>query len=161
MYAPQDKKVRAAGVWNSTKIIVDGNNITHYLNGKRVVQAQIGSEDWNTRLEKSKFARWQKFARNSTGHIAFQDNGDEVWYRKIRIKRLASSASSASAAAPSQVVGNRQPAARTTRPDPRSRPGAVPAVKNDGAPRVTPRPVQRTRPDPRARPDLPVLSDDD
>ena len=154
LYAPQDKKLRATGIWNSTKIIVDGNSITHYLNGKRIVQAQIGSEDWNTRLQKSKFARWQKFARNSSGHIAFRDDGDEVWYRKIRIKRLASTAG------PSQVVGNRQPAARATRPDPRSRPSVIPVVSDD-APPATARPTGRTRPDPRARPALPVVSDDD
>lgn len=95
MYEPTEKKPRKAGIWNSTKIIVDGNKITHYLNGTKVVEAEIGSADWNSKLEASKFKDWEKFAKNSSGHIAFQDHGDEVWYRKIRIKRLAGGTSRA------------------------------------------------------------------
>ena len=88
MYAPQEKKPRAAGTWNDARIIVNGNQVTHYLNGVKVVEAEIGSDDWNERLAESKFKDWEKYAKNSKGHIAFQDHGDEVWFRNIRIKRL-------------------------------------------------------------------------
>ena len=89
LYAPKDKKTKDAGAWNQAKIKVVGNKITHYLNKVKVVEVEIGSEDWNSRLGESKFKDWEKFAKNAKGHIAFQDHGDEVWYRKIRIKRLS------------------------------------------------------------------------
>lgn len=99
MYEPKEKKARKTGIWNSTKIIVDGNKITHYLNGTKIVEAEIGSADWNTKLEASKFKDWEKFAKNRSGHIAFQDHGDEVWFRKIRVKRLAGSTGASNQAA--------------------------------------------------------------
>ncbi len=88
MYAPENKKSRAAGSWNSAKIIINGNSVTHYLNGAKVVEAEIGSDDWNERLDASKFKDWEKYGRNTRGHIAFQDHGNEVWFRNIRIKQL-------------------------------------------------------------------------
>ncbi|MFK7769867.1 MAG: DUF1080 domain-containing protein [Mariniblastus sp.] len=98
LYAPEDKKTRAAGQWNQAKVKVVGNKITHYLNKVKVLEAEIGSDDWNKRLGESKFKDWDKFAKNAKGHIAFQDHGDEVWYRKIRIKRLSDDGGSSRAA---------------------------------------------------------------
>jgi hypothetical protein len=91
LYAPdkESKKAKASGGrWYKAKIIVEGNKIKHYLSNKKVVEVEINSSDWNTKLGASKFKDWEKFAKNSSGHIAFQDHGDEVWYRNIRIKRL-------------------------------------------------------------------------
>ena len=93
MYPAKNKTLREVGTWNKTRITVDGNNITHYLNGKKVLEAEIGSDDWNQRLGDSKFKDWAKFGKNSEGHIAFQDHGNEVWFRNIRIKRLGSAVS--------------------------------------------------------------------
>ena len=53
-----------------------------------MVEAEIGSDDWKQRLNKSKFKDWKKFAVNDQGHIALQDHGDEVWYRNLKITRL-------------------------------------------------------------------------
>ncbi len=88
MYAAKNKKSRPAGTWNEVRVIVTGNNITHYLNNVKVVEAEIGSDDWNRRLEESKFMDWVNYAQNSRGHIAFEDHGDEVWFRNIRVKTL-------------------------------------------------------------------------
>jgi hypothetical protein len=92
MFPPgETKTVKDVGSWNKTRIIVDGNKITHMLNLKKVLSVEIGSDEWKEALANSKFKDWEKFAKNSEGHIAFQDHGNEVWYRNIRIKRLASS----------------------------------------------------------------------
>ena len=125
MYEPKEKKARKAGIWNSTKVIVDGNKITHYLNGTKIVEAEIGSADWNTKLEASKFKDWEKFAKNKSGHIAFQDHGDEVWFRKIRIKRLASSTAS------NQAQGQNGKA-RPNTPPPGGLGGPPPGIGNRG-----------------------------
>lgn len=88
LYAPKGDKKRKSGVWNKAKIIVDGNKITHYVNNKKVVDAVIDSSDWRERVAGSKFKSWEKFGKNRSGHIAFQDHGDEVYYRNIKIRSL-------------------------------------------------------------------------
>ncbi len=83
-----NKTLRDVGTWNKTRITVVGNRVTYYLNLKKVLETEIGSPEWNEQLGKSKFKDWEKFAKNRGGHIAFQDHGNEVWFRNIRIKRL-------------------------------------------------------------------------
>ena len=73
---------------NKTRITVVGNRVTYYLNLKKVLETEIGSPEWNEQLGKSKFKDWEKVRKNRGGHIAFQDHGNEVWFRNIRIKRL-------------------------------------------------------------------------
>jgi len=92
LYAPSRRDVaRPAGEWNTACLSVRGNHVEHWLNGHKIVNCKIGSDDWNERVAGSKFAKWPKFAKNREGHIVLQDHGDLVWYRNIRIRRLASS----------------------------------------------------------------------
>lgn len=86
MYAPPKDLTKPVGEWNESRLVVRGNRIRHFLNGEEVVSAEVGSDDWNERLAKSKFASWEEFANSRTGHIALQDHGDEVWYRNMRIR---------------------------------------------------------------------------
>lgn len=88
LYPRSERATAPVGEWNKARVVVRGNHVEHWLNGKKLVDCEIGSEDWNKRLAKSKFADWPKFAKNRTGHIALQDHNDPVWYRNIRIKRL-------------------------------------------------------------------------
>lgn len=86
LYPTTPGVAKPAGEWNSARIVVRGSRVEHWLNGTRVVQAQIGSADWNARVAASKFARWPGFGKAPAGHIALQDHGDRVAYRNIRIR---------------------------------------------------------------------------
>ena len=88
LYSSDDSELAKVGEWNTGKIVIDGDKVQHWLNGKLVVEAEIGSDDWKQRLNKSKFKDWNKFAVNDQGHIALQDHGYEVWYRNLKITRL-------------------------------------------------------------------------
>jgi hypothetical protein len=88
LYAPEHDVVRPVGQWNSTQIVARGNHVEHCLNSCKIVDCEIGSDDWNELVKNSKFAEWPKFGKNREGHIALQDHGDMVWYRNIRIRRL-------------------------------------------------------------------------
>lgn len=68
--------------------MIDGDKVQHWLNGENVVDAEIGSEEWEERISKSKFANWKEFGKSKRGHIAFQDHNDPVWYRNIRITAM-------------------------------------------------------------------------
>ena len=88
LYPPTEDVLKPAGEWNRSRIVVQGNHVQHFLNGTKVVDVEIGSDDWNKQLAASKFATWPKFGKNAKGKIVLQDHGDEVWYRNMRIKDL-------------------------------------------------------------------------
>jgi hypothetical protein len=88
LYAPTSIATRPAGEWNEGRIVISNHRVAHYLNGQKVVEYELGSDDWQARVAASKFAAWKKFGKNPRGHIVLQDHGDEVFYRNIRIKRL-------------------------------------------------------------------------
>lgn len=93
LYPATEKKLLGPGKWNKSRIIVEGEKVTHYLNGVKVFEAVSGSEDWNQRLANSKFKDWKNFNKAEEGHIAFQNHGDPVKFRDIRIKRLGDDSS--------------------------------------------------------------------
>ena len=89
LYVPENKKLNAVGQWNTSKIVLKGNKVEHWLNGSKVVDAEIASEDWKAKVESSKFKTWEKFGKNKKGHLCFQDHGDKVWYRSIKVEVLS------------------------------------------------------------------------
>ena len=88
LYAPTQKTLRPVGEYNQVRLIVKDGNVEHWLNGQKIVQYVVGSDDWNKRVANSKFADWQHFARYRKGHIGLQDHSDRVWFRNIRIRLL-------------------------------------------------------------------------
>jgi len=89
LYAPGVQAARPPGQWNEGRIVIRNNRVEHFLNGQKVVQYALGSDDWKARVAASKFAAWEKFGKNPRGHIVLQDHGTEVWFRDVRIKRLS------------------------------------------------------------------------
>ena len=49
----------------------------------RVVQADVGGDEWLERVAKSKFRNREGFGANREGRIFLQDHGNPVWYRNI------------------------------------------------------------------------------
>lgn len=88
LYGPAKKAARPAGQWNTGRIVVRNNRVRHFVNDEKVVDCQLGNDDWTKRVAASKFAQWKKFGKNKRGHIVLQDHGNEVWYRNMRIKDL-------------------------------------------------------------------------
>lgn len=86
LYAAEGKALAAVGQWNEARIIARGHHVEHWLNGVRVVDAQIGSDDWNTRVAASKWKDAAKYGKSAKGHIVLQDHGDDVWFKDIRIR---------------------------------------------------------------------------
>ena len=70
------------------EVIVKGRHVEHWLNGKRVLQYELGSPELKAAIAKSKFKDIARFGTPVKGHILIQDHGDQVWYRNVRIKPL-------------------------------------------------------------------------
>jgi len=88
LYPPTEDVVRPVGEYNHVRLIVRDANVEHWLNGQKIVEYTIGSDDWSKRVAASKFSTWEHFARYRKGHIALQDHTDRVWFRNIRIREL-------------------------------------------------------------------------
>lgn len=86
LYPAPDSLVRPVGEWNQARIVVNGNDVEHWLNGTQVAHYVLGSPDWEERVAKSKFQQWPGYGKAKTGYIALQDHGDWVAYRNIKIR---------------------------------------------------------------------------
>ena len=80
--------VKPAGEWNSVRLVVNGNHVEHWLNGQKIVEYELGSDDWKQRVANSKFVEWPAYGQAARGHIGLQDHGDWVAFRNIRIRVL-------------------------------------------------------------------------
>lgn len=80
--------VRAAGQWNSARVVVQGSHVEHWMNDTKVVEYELGSDDWKQRVANSKFVEWPAYGTAARGHIGLQDHGDWVAFRNIRIREL-------------------------------------------------------------------------
>jgi len=75
--------------WNEARIVVRGARVEHWLNGVRVVDYELGSDDWRARVANSKFDWMPDYGLAPEGHVALQAHGSPVWFRHVRIRRLA------------------------------------------------------------------------
>ena len=90
MHAPSSDVVHPAGEWNQARIVVDGANVEHWLNGEKIVSYELWSEAWNDLIAESKWIDMKDtYGMNRVGHICLQDHGDPVWFRNIRIRSLS------------------------------------------------------------------------
>ncbi len=85
---PAHKPVKPAGEWNRARIIIRDRMLQHWLNGVLLVECDLDGEDWEGRVERSKFKPYPLFGRNLKGHLALQDHGHDIWFRNIRIRDL-------------------------------------------------------------------------
>ena len=89
LHPPSNREaVKPAGEWNTVRLVVDGSRVEHWMNGEKVVEYELGSDEWNALVAASKFGEMPNYGTAETGHIALQDHGDPVWYRNVKIKQL-------------------------------------------------------------------------
>jgi hypothetical protein len=80
-----DRPIKPAGEWNDSRIIVKGNHVEHWLNGKKVLAYELGSPETLAAVQKSKFKDVARFGKRQNGHILLQDHGDSIWFRNVKL----------------------------------------------------------------------------
>ncbi|MGI4727431.1 MAG: 3-keto-disaccharide hydrolase [Janthinobacterium lividum] len=88
MKAPSADVAKPAGEWNMVKIRKEKGHLTFWMNGTKTIETQMGSPEWESFINNSKFKTWKNFAKYPKGHLALQDHGHEVAFRNIMIKEL-------------------------------------------------------------------------
>jgi len=83
-----DKPLKPAGDWNLSRIVLRGNHVEHWLNGKKVLEYDLGSTAVEAAVAKSKFKSAPGFGTKIQGHIMLTDHQDECWFRNLKIRRL-------------------------------------------------------------------------
>ncbi len=89
MHLPNDQKtLKPVGSWNSTKIVFNKGKVEHWLNGKKILEFDKFSDDWQERRASGKWDSYPDYGKANTGHLGLQDHGAGVWFRNVRVRRL-------------------------------------------------------------------------
>ena len=87
--APADKIVNPMGEWNHARILSQGNHVEFWLNGKKTVEFERGSEAFRQVVAESKFKNIPDFGEWPDGHILLQEHGNEASFRNVKIRELS------------------------------------------------------------------------
>ncbi len=83
-----DVKPLPFGEINTSKIVVRGNHVEHWLNGQKAVEYECGSAAVMGAVAASKFKSTPDFGKRLPGRIQLQDHQSKVWFRNIKIRVL-------------------------------------------------------------------------
>ncbi len=79
--------VKPVGEWNHLRLVVNGAHVEHWLNGEKIVEYELWTDQWKEMVAQTKFAAWPQYGLNRTGHICLQDHGAPVWFRNLKVRR--------------------------------------------------------------------------
>jgi hypothetical protein len=89
MHLPNDQKVvKPVDQWNTSMIVFNKGHVEHWLNGKKILEFEAWSDDWNKKRETGKWKDYPDYGKAKTGKIALQDHGDKAYYKNIEIREL-------------------------------------------------------------------------
>ena len=89
MHLPNDqKKLMPIGEWNTSKIVFNHGHVEHWLNGKKILEFEAWTDDWNKKKAEGKWKDHPDYGMAKTGYIALQDHGHKAYFKNIRIKEL-------------------------------------------------------------------------
>jgi hypothetical protein len=89
---PAQKVLAPVGEWNTTRILVRGAHVEHWLNGKKVLEFERWTPEWQTLRDSGKWKAAPDYGKARTGRIALQDHGSVFWFRNVKIQTLDSPA---------------------------------------------------------------------
>ncbi len=88
MHRTVNKRLMPTGQFNTSWIIVKNGTVEHWLNGNKILEYELWSDDWKELVQNCKWKDYPGYGLARKGHIALQDHGSVVKFRNIKIKDL-------------------------------------------------------------------------
>lgn len=88
MIPARSKVLKPVGEYNTSRILVKGNHVEHWLNDSKVVEFDFGSERLDSLYRKSKYKDIKGFLDRRKGHLVLQNHKDDAWFRNIKLRNL-------------------------------------------------------------------------
>jgi Domain of Unknown Function (DUF1080) len=89
VYPSPPGHLKPAGQWNATRIVARGAHVEHWLNGFKLLEYELWSPDWESKVKASKFKDYPNYGRAKKGRFALQgDHDGALAFRNIRVKEL-------------------------------------------------------------------------
>ena len=87
---PDKNLVKSVGQWNHLKIVGKGSTVEVSVNGEKVLTDDLAKyTETGLRPDGSKHKFGKAMADLPTkGYIGFQDHGDKVWFKNVKVKPL-------------------------------------------------------------------------
>lgn len=86
LLAPWHDQRDIANTYHSTRLVVQGSRVEHWIDDTQVLGYDLESEEVKERIARSKFRELPQFSLLADGHIALQHHGTEAWFRRLRIE---------------------------------------------------------------------------
>ncbi len=79
---------KPVGQWNHVRLLISAEKCEHEINGVKYFDYVLGSDDFNARVARSKFARMPGFAKSNTGYLSLQGDHGQVSFRNIKMRPI-------------------------------------------------------------------------
>lgn len=86
LYPSEVDATNPAGEWNTLHVIITPEKCEHFMNGTKYCEYVKGSAEWDAKVAASKFSKFENFGKPTSGHVNFQDHGNVVSFRNMKIK---------------------------------------------------------------------------
>jgi len=86
--ANDQKQLKPVGEWNNTRIVVNGKHVEHWLNGKKILEFERWTPEWQKLRDSGKWKDAPDYGLAKAGRIVLQDHGSVFWFRNIKVRPL-------------------------------------------------------------------------
>jgi len=86
--ANDQKQLKPVGEWNSTRLVVNGPHVEHWLNGKKIVAFERWNDAWQKLRDSGKWKDAPDYGKAAKGRIVLQDHGSAFWFRNVKLRPL-------------------------------------------------------------------------
>ena len=85
---PAKKPNVKIGQWHTSRIVVKGDQIEHYLDKQLIISINRSNQEFKNGFLASKFKSIAGYDKRKEGYILLQDHGHNVSFKNIKIKEL-------------------------------------------------------------------------
>lgn len=89
IYSPDpEKRSSPFGEWNTCRIVVDGTQVEHWLNGDKILEYELGTKEVLALVRETKFRAAPGYGKKAAGYIVLTHHNSPAWFRNIKIREL-------------------------------------------------------------------------